>query len=93
MTDRRQPVVVSGVTRGLGRAPARRFAALGHPVAGCGRSAGALSDLASEPGDGHRFERVDGTDAEWVDAWAENAVDYLLHRLPAQSDATGLTVN
>lgn len=71
MTDSRQPVVISGVTKGLGQALARRFAALGHPVAGCGRSADALYELASELGYGHRFERVDVTDAEWVDAWAE----------------------
>ncbi|MFB7510204.1 hypothetical protein ACFC0P_43695, partial [Streptomyces broussonetiae] len=71
MTDSRQPVVISGVTRGLGQALARRFAALGHPVAGCGRGADTLGEPASERGDGHRFERADVTDAEWVDARAE----------------------
>lgn len=71
VNDSKQPVVVSGVTKGLGRALIRRFAALGHPVAGCGRDAGALAELASELGGGHRLDRVDVTDADQVDAWAD----------------------
>ncbi|MBT2458744.1 MULTISPECIES: SDR family oxidoreductase [unclassified Streptomyces] len=72
----KQPVVVSGVTKGLGRALIRRFAALGHPVAGCGRDAEALAgletELEAELGEGrHRLDRVDVTDAGQVEAWAE----------------------
>ena len=33
-------IVLTGATRGLGRAVAEKFIALGHAVAGCGRSAG-----------------------------------------------------
>ncbi|MGW2492851.1 SDR family oxidoreductase [Streptomyces sp. NPDC001606] len=65
-------VAVSGVTRGLGRALIRRFAALGHPVAGCGRDTAALAGLAAELDPAaHVLDRVDVTDAAAVEAWAE----------------------
>ena len=38
-------VVVTGVTRGLGRAMAEGFAARGHTVVGCGRSEADLGSL------------------------------------------------
>lgn len=63
-------VVITGVTRGLGRAMARRFAALGHTVVGCGRSADAVARLRGEYGPPHAFEAVDVIDEEAVRAWA-----------------------
>jgi NAD(P)-dependent dehydrogenase (short-subunit alcohol dehydrogenase family) len=63
-------VVVTGVTRGIGRALAFRLAALGHTVCGCGRShadAEALQRALAPP---HRIERVDVSCAGQVDAWA-----------------------
>ncbi len=74
MNDSRN-VLISGVTRGLGRAMARRFAALGHRVAGCGRSPEHLASLAAELGDGHRLAAVDVTDAAAVEAWARQLGD------------------
>ena len=62
-------IVVTGASRGLGRALARAFAAGGHAVAGCARSA------ASDPDDGVRMDRVDVGDADAVDAWAETLLD------------------
>ncbi len=38
-------VVITGVSRGLGRAMAEKFVALGHTVVGCGRSAVAVTEL------------------------------------------------
>lgn len=38
-------IVVTGVSRGLGRAMTARFAEGGHTVAGCCRSASAVSEL------------------------------------------------
>ena len=63
-------VVITGVTRGLGRALAERIAAEGHAVAGCGRDAKAIGALAEEL-PGHHFSVVDVTDASAVDAWTD----------------------
>ena len=38
-------IVITGATRGLGRALAEGFARLGHTVIGCGRDAGAIEVL------------------------------------------------
>jgi NAD(P)-dependent dehydrogenase (short-subunit alcohol dehydrogenase family) len=70
-------VVISGVTRGLGQSLIRRFADLGHPVAGCARDGAALARLAAEldqlGGTGARqlLVRLDVTDADSVDDWAQ----------------------
>jgi NAD(P)-dependent dehydrogenase (short-subunit alcohol dehydrogenase family) len=55
-------VVITGATRGLGRAMAVKFAALGHTVVGCGSNA----RLAGELG----LAVVDVADAAAVDSWA-----------------------
>jgi NADP-dependent 3-hydroxy acid dehydrogenase YdfG len=41
---------------------ATRFIELGHPVHGCGRSAGAIAELQSRWPTPHRFEVVDVVD-------------------------------
>ncbi|MFB7505315.1 SDR family oxidoreductase [Streptomyces broussonetiae] len=71
------PVVVSGVSRGLGAALARRFAELGHPVAGCGRDRAALDLLRADLGAGHLITVADVTDADAVQTWAEQTVRQL----------------
>ncbi|AOT60661.1 MULTISPECIES: SDR family oxidoreductase [Streptomyces] len=73
MSDRR-PVVISGITQGIGRALALRFAQTGHPVSGCGRSAGAVAELRRSLGPGHLVEAVDVTDAAAVAGWARTTV-------------------
>ncbi len=69
MAQRRR-ILITGVTRGLGRALARRFAELGHRVLGCGRDPEALDRLAAELGDGHALGRVDVAREGEVRAWA-----------------------
>ena len=49
-------VLITGVTRGLGHAMALRFAALGHTMIGCGRSAEGIAGLRQELGQPHRFD-------------------------------------
>ena len=56
-TSRR--IVITGVTRGLGRALAMGFAALGHTVAGCGRSTTAIEELRSMLGPPHELRVLD----------------------------------
>ncbi|WEO95165.1 SDR family oxidoreductase [Streptomyces sp. FXJ1.172] len=73
-TDTTAPVVISGVSRGLGEALARRFAELGHPVAGCGRDRTALDRLRADLGEGHLITVADVTDADAVETWAEQTV-------------------
>lgn len=67
-------VLITGVTRGLGRAMAEEFARLGHIVIGCGRSAKAIVELASSLGAPHRFDVVDVTDDGQVHAWATEEI-------------------
>jgi NAD(P)-dependent dehydrogenase (short-subunit alcohol dehydrogenase family) len=74
MSDSRT-VLITGVTRGLGRAMARGFAARGHRVDGCGRSKDDLRTLAAELGDGHCFRTVDVSSAEEVERWAREVLD------------------
>ena len=52
-------VVITGVSKGLGRAMVREFAATGWTVAGCCRSTSALQDLTAELPSPHYFQQVD----------------------------------
>lgn len=63
-------IVLTGATRGLGRALVDRFAEAGHVVWGCGRSAAHISDLARAHGSPHDFAAVDVADDSMVATWA-----------------------
>ncbi len=63
-------IVITGVTRGLGRAMTGEFIRLGHTVCGCGRSAEAIAELAGQYVAPHRFAVLDVTDDVRVQAWA-----------------------
>src|SRR5881394_2922471 len=67
-------VVITGVTRGLGRAMAEEFARLGHTVVGCGRSEGEIEQLRAKLGKPHDFALVDVAADEEVKAWAAKVV-------------------
>ena len=71
----RQVIVITGVTRGLGRALAEGFAGLGHAVVGCGRSAEEIERLRRDPGAPEDFAVVDVTRADQVAAWAARTLD------------------
>lgn len=64
-------ILVTGATRGLGRAMAERFIEAGHTVIGCGRSADRVAELRGRFGPPHRFDVVDVSDDRQVAAWAE----------------------
>lgn len=63
-------IVITGCTKGLGRALSEWFIANGHTVAGCGRSAEVL-DLRFTYSPPHDFAVVDVTDETKVSIWAE----------------------
>ena len=65
-------IVLTGVTRGLGRALVDRFVEGGHIVAGCGRSKDAIEELRSVKGSPHRFNAVDVADDDAVAEWARS---------------------
>lgn len=69
-------IVITGCTRGLGRALSERFLQEGHAVAGCGRDAKAIEELGASPGR-HLFEALDVTDDEALTAWAGRVEDRL----------------
>ena len=63
-------IVLTGVSRGLGRAMARGFIEQGHVVAGCARSEGAIAELSQLHGPPHSFAVVDVSRDDEVAAWA-----------------------
>ena len=73
MTSREsRTVLITGVTRGLGRAMADRFREAGCRVLGCGRSSEKIAALSGEFGPLHRFSVVDISQEDQVSGWAES---------------------
>jgi NAD(P)-dependent dehydrogenase (short-subunit alcohol dehydrogenase family) len=72
--EQRRLVVITGATRGLGRAMTDEFVRLGCLVAGCGRSAAGIASLCRDHPPLHRFERVDVTDDARVRDWAVRVI-------------------
>jgi NAD(P)-dependent dehydrogenase (short-subunit alcohol dehydrogenase family) len=64
-------IVITGATRGLGRALVPHFAAAGHTVIGCGRNDTHARQLAGQFGPPHAFAAVDVRDWAAVKAWAD----------------------
>jgi NAD(P)-dependent dehydrogenase (short-subunit alcohol dehydrogenase family) len=63
-------ILVTGVSRGLGRAMTEGFIERGHVVLGCARSAEAVAELGDRHGQPHGFEVVDVSRDDQVAAWA-----------------------
>ncbi len=70
-------IVITGVTRGLGRALAEWYIANGHTVAGCGRSGPAIFDLRFTHPEPHSFDALDVTQPVKVGLWAERVLGSL----------------
>jgi NAD(P)-dependent dehydrogenase (short-subunit alcohol dehydrogenase family) len=66
-------IVITGVTKGLGRALAEWYIANGHTVVGCGRSAEVLNLRFTHPAP-HDFAAVDVAEENKVALWAEKAL-------------------
>ncbi len=84
-------IVLTGATRGIGRALVRPLTELGHTVVACGRSTAEIDDLGSAFGPPHRFETIDVSIWEEVEAWAQRAVPFLLS-LTSEHNGRALSV-
>jgi NAD(P)-dependent dehydrogenase (short-subunit alcohol dehydrogenase family) len=74
MSAERMRIVITGITRGLGRAMAEQFVELGHRVAGCGRSHAAIKELEALLGESHHVVTLDVTHDQAVKAWAQDVL-------------------
>ena len=68
-------IVVTGVSRGIGRAMVAGFAAGGHTVCGCARASDTVGELATTYPAPHSFESVDVANRSQVDAWATRSLE------------------
>jgi NAD(P)-dependent dehydrogenase (short-subunit alcohol dehydrogenase family) len=64
-------ILITGVTRGLGRALAEWYIAAGHTVIGCGRNGAEIFDLRFTYSEPHLFDAIDVTEPVKVDIWCE----------------------
>lgn len=80
----KKTIVITGVTKGLGRAMTDEFIKIGHQVIGCGRSSSAIDELNTIY-KGHDFQVVDLSDYSQVQQWANSVInqwgspDYLIN--------------
>lgn len=68
-------IVITGVTRGLGRALTEEFIRAGHTVIGCGRSGDAIFDLRMTHQPPHDFSIVDVALDNKVAIWAAKVLE------------------
>ena len=68
---KQKTILITGVSRGLGRAMAEEFIRLGHTVLGCGRSEKEIGQLQKQFAAPHDFAVVDVSADEQVAAWAK----------------------
>jgi NAD(P)-dependent dehydrogenase (short-subunit alcohol dehydrogenase family) len=74
MSTNRKTVLITGVSRGLGRALAEEFIRLGHIVVGCGRSANEIAQLQKQFHAPNAFAVVDVAADRQVAAWAKTVL-------------------
>lgn len=68
-------ILITGVSRGLGRALAEEFIRMGHTVVGCARTVAALAELSKRHGSPHDFTVVDVAEDTAVQAWAVRVLE------------------
>ena len=69
-------IIITGVTRGLGRALTEEFIRLGHTVIGCGRGSDGIFDLRMKHGAPHSFDVVDVSNDTKVGIWGARALAF-----------------
>ena len=70
-------IVITGATRGLGRALTEGFIDLGYLVAGCGTKPELVAELTKQFPGRHRFSTVDVTNSIAVETWASETISAL----------------
>jgi NAD(P)-dependent dehydrogenase (short-subunit alcohol dehydrogenase family) len=68
----KRSILITGITRGLGRALAERWAHEGHRLAGCGHSSDSVDKAKNIFNHLVRVDRVDTTDPDAVLTWAKD---------------------
>src|SRR5689334_6936236 len=71
MAARGKTILITGVTRGLGRAMTGEFIRRGHTVIGCGRSEKEIAELQRQFPPPNHFSAVDVSSDAQVAAWAK----------------------
>jgi len=74
MPDHPRVILITGATKGLGRAMVDEFINRGHIVAGCGRDETLISQLQRKYPAPHYFEIIDVSRDEEVKNWAESVI-------------------
>ncbi len=67
-------IVITGVTKGLGRALCEGFIELGHTVVGCGRSVHEIKQL-NHLYPNHQFDVVDLSNNQQVQTWGQKVIE------------------
>ena len=74
MAEQRR-VLITGVSRGLGRAMTEEFVRHGHVAIGCSRSREAIDDLSGQFSAPHNFAEVDVCDDTQVERWCQRVLE------------------
>lgn len=89
-------IVLTGASRGLGRALTEGFTKLGHTVIGCTRSREMAAELTKRLGQPHRFNVVDVRSQAQVTKWAKSVLadggppDLLINNAAVMGPTTNL---
>tara|TARA_Y100000590_G_C15516614_1_gene937604 strand:+ start:112 stop:801 length:690 start_codon:yes stop_codon:yes gene_type:complete len=67
-------IVITGVTKGLGRALVEQYIKLGHLVIGCGRNVNSIESLSNSYPENTDFQVVDIADHKQVRSWAKDVL-------------------
>ncbi len=69
-------IIITGATRGLGRALTEEFIRLGHTIIGCGRGSEGVFDLRMKHGAPHNFDVVDVSNPTKVGMWGARVLGF-----------------
>ena len=89
-------IIITGATRGLGRALSDQYVKMGHTVIGCGRNAEIIKKMSAKYPTNTDFQSLDVSDYESVIFWANRIIksfgspDFLLNNAGIMNDNRNL---